>query len=130
MAYCSPPWASTSLRGDRYAQTFTDPLLNVVMVYSSRGLLPPGVWLDAVTGNGSTPESVRPMSGMRIQVTPLLLTARVYSSACIETQPFDSTKPRRSRRDTSGFWTTACTTTLLPSGPVTVIGTSVVPLST
>src|SRR5450759_716106 len=76
-AYCSPPCARTSLRGDRYARTFTDPLLNVVIVYSSRGLLPPGVWLDAVTGNGSAPESVRPMSGMRVHVTPLLLTARV-----------------------------------------------------
>ena len=42
-------------------------MVNKVMVYSSRGLAPPGVSLEAVTGTGVIPEPVRPMSGIRLQ---------------------------------------------------------------
>src|SRR5215469_8183920 len=91
-AYFSPSVGKTLARGDRYAQTVTWPVVNKVMVYSSRGLRPPGCTADAVTGAGVIPEPVLPMSGIRAQDTGPAPTAWLKCSASIETYPLASTK--------------------------------------
>src|SRR5215467_1855455 len=97
------------------------------MVYSSRGLDPPGVWVGAVTGVGATALPVRPRSGITCQATAADSTALLKWSAWMETYPLASMKPASPPAGTAGLTTGACTTTLAPPGPLMVIGTWVVP---
>src|SRR6266496_6142842 len=76
MAYFKPSWARTSLRGDRFAHTFTGPAVESVIVYSRWGLFALGATGGAVIGAGSMPAPVRPMPGMRSHDTPFAPTAR------------------------------------------------------
>ncbi len=103
----------------------TGPVVKRLTRYSRRGPAPPGVCRGAVTGHGSIPAPVRPMPGMRCQPTPPAPTTLLWCSASIETYPLASTNPVG--RPPFGLSTTARTTTVRPSGPVTVTGTSVVP---
>src|SRR5262245_32913932 len=126
-AYRMPsPW-STLLRGDRYAHTVTGPAVKSVMVYARCGPSPPGARLAAVAGNAFTPSPVRPRSSMDCQTSPASPTARDEALASIATYPCASMKPRSSSGGTAGLSTTAATPTARPA-PVTVIGTSEMPV--
>src|SRR6266496_1636290 len=114
IAYRRPTVGWVLLRGDRYAHTVTGPVVVSVVVYSSRGLLPPGlVTLGVVVGDTSTPAPVRPRSGSATHRTSPGVVAAVNRSAGIDTYPFASTNPRGVM---SGFCTTACTVTVWPAG--------------